>query len=151
MTSSNSRQRGEKRRSSRRARSIHTAVILRCSPFFTASLEGWATSARGHPSRRAQERAPQDDGGVYRLQLLPKRVVDDPLQRRLDAGPLGRRILQKNEEHVVGRIDHEIGAAGAIPFDLADRARRRRHRLAGIGADAKTVTEAETVAGKIEM
>jgi hypothetical protein len=29
-----------------------TAVILRCSPFFTASLEGWATSARGHPSRR---------------------------------------------------------------------------------------------------
>jgi hypothetical protein len=42
---------------------VHTAVILRCSPFFTASLEGWATSAYGHPSRRAQERAPQDDGG----------------------------------------------------------------------------------------
>src|SRR3954465_5586846 len=41
-----------------------TPVILRCSPFFTASLEGWATSACGHPSRRAQERAPQDDGGV---------------------------------------------------------------------------------------
>jgi hypothetical protein len=30
----------------------NTAVILRCSPFFTASLEGWVTSARGHPSRR---------------------------------------------------------------------------------------------------
>src|SRR6185295_2970224 len=44
--------------------SIHTTVILRCSPFFTASLEGWATSACGHPSRRAQGRAPQDDG-VY--------------------------------------------------------------------------------------
>src|SRR4051794_13092417 len=42
----------------------HTAVILRCSPFFTASLEGWATGARSHPSRRAQERAPQDDEGV---------------------------------------------------------------------------------------
>jgi hypothetical protein len=25
--------------------SIHTAVILRCSPFFTASLEGCATNA----------------------------------------------------------------------------------------------------------
>ena len=30
----------------------NTAVILRCSPFFTASLEGWAASARGDPSRR---------------------------------------------------------------------------------------------------
>jgi hypothetical protein len=29
-----------------------SSVILRCSPSFTASLEGWATSARGHPSRR---------------------------------------------------------------------------------------------------
>jgi hypothetical protein len=28
------------------------AVILRCSPVFTASLEGWATSACGRPSRR---------------------------------------------------------------------------------------------------
>src|SRR6201991_5085924 len=44
--------------------SIHTTVILRCSPFFTASLEGWATSACCHPSRRGQEAAPQDDGGV---------------------------------------------------------------------------------------
>src|SRR6185295_7918207 len=29
-----------------------SAVILRCSPFFTASLEGGAASARGRPSRR---------------------------------------------------------------------------------------------------
>jgi hypothetical protein len=29
-----------------------TAVILRRSPFFTASLEGWATGASGDPSRR---------------------------------------------------------------------------------------------------
>src|SRR4051812_28722112 len=29
-----------------------TPVILRCSPPLAASLEGWATSARGHPSRR---------------------------------------------------------------------------------------------------
>jgi hypothetical protein len=32
-----------------------TTVILRCSPFFTASLEGWATSAGFQPSRLAQE------------------------------------------------------------------------------------------------
>jgi hypothetical protein len=30
----------------------NTSVILRCSPFFTASLEGWAGSACGRPSRR---------------------------------------------------------------------------------------------------
>src|SRR6185295_13625137 len=36
------------------------------------------------------------------------------------------------------------------PFDLANRARRRRHCLAGVGADAKTVAEAKTVARKIE-
>src|ERR1700709_2050329 len=29
---------------------IHTAVILRCSPFFTATLEGWVANARD-PSR----------------------------------------------------------------------------------------------------
>src|SRR3954454_1305747 len=44
-----------------------------------------------------------------------------------------------------------IGAAGAVPFDLADRAGRRRHRLARIGADAKAVAEAKAVAGKIEI
>jgi hypothetical protein len=41
---------------------INTAVILRRSPFFTASLEGWATGARGRPSRRRASAAPQDDG-----------------------------------------------------------------------------------------
>jgi hypothetical protein len=33
-----------------------SAVILRCSPYLAASLEGWATSAGGRPSRRAQAR-----------------------------------------------------------------------------------------------
>src|SRR3954451_5353739 len=85
------------------------------------------------------------------LRSLPQRVVDDLLQRRLDAGPLGWRIFQKNKEHVAGRIDHEIGAAGAVPFDLADRAGRRRHRLARIGTDAKPVAEPKAVARKIEI
>ncbi|HXO72347.1 MAG TPA: hypothetical protein VN838_25585 [Bradyrhizobium sp.] len=30
----------------------HVDVILRCSPHLAASLEGSATSPRGHPSRR---------------------------------------------------------------------------------------------------
>jgi hypothetical protein len=38
--------------------SNNTVVILRCSPFFTASLEGWAASFET-PRKRA---APQDDG-----------------------------------------------------------------------------------------
>jgi hypothetical protein len=33
-------------------RTTSNTVILRCSPFFTASLEGWATSACFDPSRR---------------------------------------------------------------------------------------------------
>jgi hypothetical protein len=41
-----------------------TTVILRCSPFFTASLEGWIRtrvwSSFETPRKRA---APQDDGG----------------------------------------------------------------------------------------
>jgi hypothetical protein len=41
----------------------NTAVILRCSPFFTASLEGWATSACGRSFETPRKRAaPQDDG-----------------------------------------------------------------------------------------
>src|SRR4051794_11179252 len=39
-------------------------VILRCSPFFTASLEGWPRAPRLLPSFKARPRgrAPQDDG-----------------------------------------------------------------------------------------
>jgi hypothetical protein len=41
----------------------NTAVILRCSPFFTASLEGWATSACGSSFETPRKSAaPQDDG-----------------------------------------------------------------------------------------
>jgi hypothetical protein len=40
-------------------------VILRRSPFFTASLEGWATSARDPSFEAPRKRAaPQDDGGM---------------------------------------------------------------------------------------
>jgi hypothetical protein len=40
----------------------NTAVILRCSPFFRASLEGWAASAGGPSFETPRKRAaPQDD------------------------------------------------------------------------------------------
>jgi hypothetical protein len=51
-------------------------VILRCSPLFTASLEGWATGASGHPSRRAQKRAPQDDAVPNKKSLGRNRGPD---------------------------------------------------------------------------
>ncbi|HEV7411488.1 MAG TPA: hypothetical protein VGO01_23650 [Bradyrhizobium sp.] len=49
----------------------NTAVILRCSPFFTASLEGSPTSTRGPSFETPRKRAaPQDDG----LNLLTFRI-----------------------------------------------------------------------------
>src|ERR1700722_9496442 len=72
------------------------------------------------------------------------RFVDQLLQRRLDAHALAGGLLQQHEEHVLPAVDHEIAAAGAVPFQLAERARRRRLGYARFGAHAKAqpVTEA---------
>src|SRR3989440_12048845 len=65
--------------------------------------------------------------------------------------PPGWRVLHYDKEHVLGAVDHEIDAGSAVPFDLAERTWRRRHRVAGIGADAEAVAEPKAVAGKIEI
>src|SRR5258708_39000259 len=82
---------------------------------------------------------------------LLKGVVNDLLQRDLDVHAAGWGVLHHNEKHVLGPIDHEIHSGGAVPFDLTERARRRRHRIAGIGADAETIAESKTVTGIVEI
>src|ERR1700676_1521508 len=91
--------------------------------------------------------------GRYRVSQasIPKRVGDDLLQRYLDGHAPGRGIFHHNEKHFPGTVDHDIDAGGAVPFDFAERARRRRHRIAGIGADAETIAKPKTVAGIIEI
>src|ERR1700755_199529 len=86
-------------------------------------------------------------GTVKSPRLLLERVVDDLLHRRDDADAAGRGILHDDKEHVLRAVDHEVDAAGAVPFDLAERARRRRPGDARIGADAKPIAETETIAG----
>src|SRR5258708_31934589 len=66
------------------------------------------------------------------------RFIDQLLQRALDALALGRRLLQQHEEHVLLAVDHEIAAGGAIPFQFAERTRRRRFCIARIGTHRKT-------------
>src|SRR5438270_2252168 len=76
--------------------------------------------------------------------------IDQLLDGLLDALPLRGRLLQQHEKHVLLAVDHEIAAAGAVPFEFAERARRRRLGIAGIGAHAQTKPEAKPVAGEIQ-
>src|SRR5262245_30887524 len=59
------------------------------------------------------------------------------------------RILHHDEEHVLGRVDHDIDPGRPVPLDLAERARRWRIRKAGIDADAEAVAKTKAVAGII--
>src|SRR5438067_6975635 len=76
--------------------------------------------------------------------------IDQLLDGLLDALPLRRRLLQQHEKHVLLAVDHEITAAGAVPFEFAERARGRRLGIAPIGADAETQPETKPIAGEIE-
>src|SRR5438270_13479402 len=78
------------------------------------------------------------------------RFIDQLLDCLLDRLALRGRLLQQHEKHVLLAVDHEITAAGAVPFEFAERARRRRLGIARIGADAETEPEAKAVAGEIE-
>jgi hypothetical protein len=58
-----------------------SAVILRRSPFFTASLEGWP-QARVRPSLETPRKraAPQDDGGVihrHTISIAPSGIASN--------------------------------------------------------------------------
>src|SRR6478736_6088207 len=79
------------------------------------------------------------------------RFIDQLLYCFLDALALRGRLLQQDEKHVLLAIDHKIAAAGAVPFQFAERARRRRLGVAGISANRETESEAEAVAGEIEV
>src|ERR1700761_5131034 len=48
-------------------------------------------------------------------------LIDHLLDCRLDLLPLRRRLLEQHEEHVLFAVDYEIAAAGAIPFQFAER------------------------------
>src|ERR1700688_394725 len=79
------------------------------------------------------------------------RFIDQLLYGLLNALALRGRLLQQHEKHVLLAVDHKIAAAGAIPFQLPQRSRRRRLGVAGIGAHRETEPEAEAIAGEIEV
>src|SRR5882672_9079680 len=83
--------------------------------------------------------------------LVLQRFIDQLLQRPLDALALRRRLLQHHKEHVLLAVDHQIADGGAIPFQFAERSRRRRLGVTGIGAYGKPKPHAEAVTGKIIM
>jgi len=60
-----------------------------------------------------------------------------------DAAALLLRLLHEDVNHVELGIDSDIGAAAAIPFQLADRTRLvRRSR---IGANGKSISESKAI------
>src|SRR6516162_340274 len=77
--------------------------------------------------------------------------IDELLQRPLDALALARRLLHQHEEHVLLAVDHEIAAGGAVPFQFAEIARRRRSGVARIGPDRETEAKAKAVAREVEI
>src|SRR3982074_1559580 len=79
------------------------------------------------------------------------RFIDQLLYCLLDRLALPGRLLQQHKKHILLAVDHEIAATGAIPFQFAQRTRRRRLGIAGTGANRETEPEAEAIAGKIEV
>src|SRR5712692_9564942 len=79
------------------------------------------------------------------------RFIDQLLYCLLDRLALRGRLLEQDEKHVLLAVDHEITATGAVPLQFAERARRRRLGVAGIGANRETEPEAKAVPGEIEI
>src|SRR5258706_2976326 len=78
-----------------------------------------------------------------------QRFIHQLLYFALDPLPFRGSLLQQDEQHVLPGIDDEVAAAGAVPFQFAERPRRRRFGVAGIGANAKTQAETKPVAREI--
>src|SRR5262245_60048933 len=85
-----------------------------------------------------------------RVHSLVERIVNQFLDVHLHMLASRRRVLQDDEKHVLGAVDHDVGAGRAVPLDLAGRAGRRRHSIAWISADTKAIAKAKTVAGVVE-
>jgi hypothetical protein len=73
--------------------------------------------------------------------------VDHVAKENAVLGALARRLHHVNDDHLLLRIDPEIGAAGAAPEVVAKRACNRRHPSLDTHAEA----EAELVAGSSPM
>jgi hypothetical protein len=58
---------------------------------------------------------------------------------------LGGRILYRDEEHVPSPVDNDVNLAGAVSFNWPSEP--DGGGVAGIGADAEAVTEAEPFTG----
>ncbi len=89
---------------------------------------------RPSPAFRSMGPAP-----AYTGRHFSKRIVDQLLDVACTCSRADGRVLQHDEEHVLGAVDHEVGAGRVVPFDFAGRTRRRRHCIAGIGADAEAI------------
>ena len=96
-----------------------TAVILRCSPFFRASLEGCAANAGtcGHPSRRRASARLLRMTGDYVAQEQPSpRTVDTTIEASNDPalfGPRGKKHARSRRQTAF-----VTGGAGGIGFAL---------------------------------
>src|SRR6266446_2091237 len=55
------------------------------------------------------------------------RAVHHVLEQRAIGQALFGRLHHEDDEEILLRIDPEVGAAGAAPVELSDRARHRRH------------------------
>src|SRR3981081_3644402 len=99
-----------------------------------AAMRSGVTMARFFSSGfRSINSVPCQDPSAGSFRSFLECVVYDLFQGHLKVHAPRWRIFHYDEEHVLGAVDHEIDAGGAIPFDLPERARRRRHRIAGIG------------------
>src|ERR1700737_4826638 len=105
-----------------------------------------ARSAAPDASRNASAAATQRP---HAEPSVLQRFINQLLYFALDSLPLGRSLLQQDEKHILLAIDDKIAAAGAVPFQLAERAGRRWLGVPRIGAHAKTQTKAKTIARKI--
>src|ERR1700681_2478416 len=112
-----------------------------------------ARPAFGRPTATARTRS-ASAAARLRRRVKPSvlhRFIDQLLRRPLDALTLRGRLLQQHEKHVLLAVDHEIAAAGAVPFQFAERAGRRRFCISRIGAHREAEPETEAVAGKVEI
>src|SRR4051794_7678484 len=83
-------------------------VILRCSPFFTASLEGWATSACGRSFETPRKgAAPQDDGGVCGSRRCSRQSRNAPRNAR----------QFQNMHPRIGAVD-DVDVAALVGLDI---------------------------------
>src|SRR5262245_8529284 len=110
---------------------------------------GARDSARSSPAQPAARENTSAATARQRTAIFSvrQRFIDEQLERALDALTLRRRLLQQHEEHLLLGINHHVAAAGAVPFQLTERSRRRRLGVAGIGAHGKPQPHAKSVAG----